>query len=131
MGMATSARGHSSRQPIRRSRWCKQRGSRDKPAAQGRKVMCAVLMIAVLAVAVPDREDPTPKEKARPLQEQLLGEWLLVKSVVGGVEDKNFMGTTITFTPTELSIREGRQELSQELSYHLDAAKTPAVIDLV
>ena len=39
--------------------------------------MRVVLMIAVFAVAVPDRPDPTPRE-ARTPQEQILGDWMFI-----------------------------------------------------
>ena len=40
--------------------------------------MHALLMFTVLAVAVPDRQDPSPKEITRPLPEQLIGEFRLI-----------------------------------------------------
>jgi uncharacterized protein (TIGR03067 family) len=93
--------------------------------------MRAVLMFAVLAIAVPDRQDPNAKA-VKPLQEQLLGGWVLVKSVVGGAGDNKHEGTIVIFTQAEIQIREkGRQMPEQDASYFLDAAKKPVCIDIV
>jgi uncharacterized protein (TIGR03067 family) len=93
--------------------------------------MRALLLFVVFVSAVPDRQDPEVKG-AKPLQEQLLGEWVSVKHLVGGVEDKNHLGSTITFTPTEILIREkDRRGPNEDATYVLDSAKKPASIDIV
>ena len=93
--------------------------------------MRALLLIAVAAVAVPDRPAPTPKEKAKPLAEQVLGKWLLVKHTLSG-QDKKADGSIIVFTPTELEMHDkGQRTPEQDASYQLDAGKKPAAIDIV
>ncbi len=94
--------------------------------------MRALLLVPLMMIAVPDRPDPAPKEKAKPLQEQVLGEWRLVKSTVGGREDNEKAGTLLVVTSTELHIHEkGERNPGEDASYRLDADKKPAAIDLV
>ena len=92
--------------------------------------MQALLMIAVLAVAVPDRPDPTPKDNARPLPEQLIGEWRLVKQTNGG-RDSTENTLTLLFTGKAMQHvhnRDGTRQTAGNFPYTLDTTKFPAVI---
>ena len=70
--------------------------------------MRAILLLAVLA-AVPDREAPTPREKPKSLQEQLLGEWRLENASLEGLPVEAPLPKaevrTLQFTPTEIVVR--------------------------
>lgn len=96
--------------------------------------MRAILMIAVLAVAVPDRQDPNVKV-AKPLQEQLQGEWQMTQAVTGGnnkVEDQmKVNGTTLVIKGNQMKIREADRDNIDEVTFTLDAAKKPSAIDLM
>lgn len=91
--------------------------------------MRALLTVFVLALAAPDREDPTPREKTKPIHEQILGEWQLVNSVVGGRNEKK--DGVLTFTRTEIHITEnGQRRSGDDADYVIDATKKPAAIDI-
>lgn len=94
--------------------------------------MHAVFLIALLAVAAPNREDPTPKETTKPLQEQILGDWQLVKRVLGGNDNPNDrIGGIVSITSKTLQFRDKDQAAPEEETlYHLDVFKKPATIDL-
>jgi uncharacterized protein (TIGR03067 family) len=94
-------------------------------------LMRALMLIAFLAIAVPDREDPTPKEK-RPLQEQLVGDWMQVKRVVGGREDPSPNALSLAITRETLQhvplVNGVKQPGESVFKYSLDTTKNPAVI---
>ena len=93
-------------------------------------LMRAILMIAVFAIAAPDRPDPTPKV-SRPVQEQILGDWLQVKRVIGGNEQPNPNELTMTVTPMNIQhvhLRNGAKEPGFMFPYSLDTTKNPVVI---
>jgi uncharacterized protein (TIGR03067 family) len=94
--------------------------------------MRAILLLAVLTVAVPDRAPPEPKET--PVAQQIVGEWQLVTAIVGG--DPNAKNdapqTVLIFTAKEIHVREnGKQQPNDDASYTLDATKKPVTIDIV
>jgi len=94
--------------------------------------MRAILLMAALVVAVPDRPNPTPKDAAKPIAEQLVGEWRLVSGVYGGTEKKEADGTTMTFTPTEIHIIEkGQGRRQEDATYRLDDKRKPVGIDIM
>lgn len=86
--------------------------------------MHALLMIPLLALAVPDRPDPTPRE-AKSLQELIVGDWLCIEAT----------GTTVhTFrvTPAEtVWSLNGLPSPENGLTANIviDGSKTPATID--
>ncbi len=96
--------------------------------------MRAFLLLAVL-LAVPDREDPTPRPKPRTLQEQLLGEWRVEKVAFAGGPDvpgPDMENRTLHFTPTEILVKvNGEPRPADDAGYQLDATKTPVAIDLL
>jgi uncharacterized protein (TIGR03067 family) len=96
--------------------------------------MRAVLLLTVLSVAVPDRPDPSPREKAAPIQQQLLGEWQLTSTLVGG-DPKLAKGppdTVLIFMPGVIQVREnGKRRESDDASYTLDVTKSPTAIDIL
>lgn len=95
--------------------------------------MRSLLLLTLLAVAVPDREDPTPKSKAKPIQQQILGEWQLVGTVIGGNPDrrKDDRGAVLTFTASEIQIAEnGKRQENDDAVYTLDATRKPVAIDI-
>jgi uncharacterized protein (TIGR03067 family) len=90
----------------------------------------ALLLIAVLSLAAPNREDPTPKE-AKSLHEQLIGDWLQVKRVIGGTDQPNLNNLTLVFTRESLQhvhVVNGLKKPGPSFSYSLDVTKAPAVI---
>lgn len=94
--------------------------------------MRAIALFAVLAFVPPDRPDPNPKDKAKPIQEQILGDWQLVKMVVGGDKDrKQFGPTVLTFTAKEIIITEnGKRQDPDNADYTLDVTKKPIALDI-
>ena len=56
-------------------------------------------LIAVFVVAVPDREAPPAKDKPKPVQQEIIGDWQLVNGVIGGkVPPKDVGGTVGTWS---------------------------------
>jgi uncharacterized protein (TIGR03067 family) len=95
--------------------------------------MRAVLMIAVLAVAVPDRQDPNTKD-TKPLPEQMLGEWRMVKAVSGGNAENGdkIDGTTLIVKDKTMEIKEAQRGGHVEnVAFTLDETKKPVAIDLM
>jgi uncharacterized protein (TIGR03067 family) len=89
--------------------------------------MRTVLLIAILAVAAPIREDQRPKEK--PLQEQVIGAWQSVKVIERGTEVEIAM--KVVFTPTEVHLwTDGERKMDEDATWVIDAKKDPAMIDL-
>src|SRR5437763_413952 len=92
--------------------------------------MRAILLLSVFAVAVPDRLDPSPKEKSKPLNEELLGEWRLFKEVQNGRDNAN-VTLSLVFTPEAMQhvnyLGNARQP-GGSYNYTLDTTKNPAVI---
>jgi uncharacterized protein (TIGR03067 family) len=88
--------------------------------------MRSLLMIAVLVLAVPDREAPSSK----PLQEQVVGEWESTKIISRGEELKDIT-LKIVVTPKEiLAYQNGKHKVEEDAVYTIDARKTPATIDI-
>jgi uncharacterized protein (TIGR03067 family) len=90
--------------------------------------MRLLLLVSVFAVAVPDRQDPNVKD-AKPLREQLLGEWRLTKRVINGNMDANPGDLRMHFTADVMQhiLNNGSQPASK-FTYTLDTTKTPATI---
>ena len=96
--------------------------------------MRALLVFTLLAFVAPDRENPTPKDKAKPIQEQVLGDWQLVKAVMGADANprKEFGATILTFTAGEIQIQEnGKRQDRDDAGYTLDVKKMPTAIDII
>ena len=92
--------------------------------------MRGAFVIAVLAFAVPDRPDPSPRTEAPSLQTQLIGEWLLVKNIVSGTEAPPD-GLTMVFTAEALQQvydRNGMRTPAGSYKYILDVTRSPARI---
>ena len=89
--------------------------------------MRAALMIIVLGIAVPDRPDPIPKE-ARPLQEQLQGEWRVVAALTGGkpIATLKPSEAVFVFAGDRLTIR--RPTLVNIYEFTINATPNPAAI---
>jgi uncharacterized protein (TIGR03067 family) len=86
--------------------------------------MCAVLMLTVFAVAVPDRQDPAPRQATAP-EEQIIGDWLCLNETGGIVH-------TFRITRTESFWTTNGQPSPQNgltADIVLDASKNPATID--
>jgi uncharacterized protein (TIGR03067 family) len=93
--------------------------------------MRAVLMIAVVAVAVPDRPERNPTE-TRPLQEKLQGEWQMVSAAVGGKTlDASSLGAVYVFRGNRLATRTPKQPQPVAFEIVLDTMRTPAFIDFI
>ena len=96
--------------------------------------MRALLTITILAVALPpDRPDPTPKVAAKPLQEQIQGEWQLIHSIVAGqTADQNAtVGYVYAFDGKRLTARTPQAATPFEYDIVLDPKQKPATIDFV
>ncbi len=78
--------------------------------------MRSLLVLTLFAVAVPDRPDPSPKTKAPPIQQMILGDWQLVNSVIGGNSDgrTGSQDAILRFTPTEIQITEKGKRLERD-----------------
>lgn len=86
--------------------------------------MHALLMIPLLALAVPDRPDPTPREAKSP-QELIVGDWLCIEATGNTVH-------TFRVTPAEtLWSLNGLPSPENGLTANIviDGSKTPATID--
>lgn len=94
--------------------------------------MRALLMIGVLAIAVPDRPDRNAND-TKPLHEQLQGEWEMINSVLGGVAKDYSMGggAIYTFTPNQLVTRNPKQQAPVSFGVVLDTTRTPAHIEFL
>jgi uncharacterized protein (TIGR03067 family) len=93
--------------------------------------MYAVLMFTCLAIAVPDRQDPTPKQ-ADPLPQQIFGEWKLVKHVIAGNDIGSLNDLVMVFDRDKMQhvhVRADRRDAGGTFPYTLDANRNPAVID--
>lgn len=95
--------------------------------------MRAALLFAALAVAVPDRPNPTPKvEPAAP--EPQLGEWRLDKFDVGGGPGPALTDNSariLHFTRTEVLVSvNGQPQPNDSTTYTIDWSKKPAAIDI-
>lgn len=95
--------------------------------------MRVVVMIAVFAVAVPDRADPTLKEVKPPLQEQLQGEWRMFKASAGGRDEdpQKVDGTVLVVKDKNMAIREAGRNHTEDVAFTLDETKKPVAIDLM
>ena len=91
--------------------------------------MGALLMLAVLGFAVPDRPDPGAKN-ARPLAEDLLGDWRVIRRVNAGKDDVDLTLTLVFTRETMQHVRVTKEARSpgQTFPYLLDARPDPAVI---
>ena len=93
--------------------------------------MRALLLLASLMIAVPDREDPAPK-RAKSLEEQLVGQWVVVKQVISGKEAPDRAGGSYIFARDTVQRVEAKGEIKDPpLKYRLDASKTPVAMDIV
>jgi uncharacterized protein (TIGR03067 family) len=85
--------------------------------------MRCLLIFAFLVIAVPDRQDPTPKE-AKPLREQIFGDW----------QDRNNKILVIRIMPTEsIFLVNGKPSPADGLTatYAIDWSKNPVAIDFI
>jgi uncharacterized protein (TIGR03067 family) len=94
--------------------------------------MRTLLLLSVLTVAVPDRQDPNKKEVQSP-QEQLLGEWQFVKAVVAGQDDLLGMkDMALIFEKDVIRVREnGQMKQGEDAGYRIDASQSPIAFDLM
>jgi uncharacterized protein (TIGR03067 family) len=92
--------------------------------------MRTLVLIVLALVSLPDRPNPAPKEAPKPLHEQLVGEWRLVKGVIGG-EAKGEKRTVFVFTKTDIRVHENnRQKDVDDATYTLDETKSPTHIGI-
>jgi uncharacterized protein (TIGR03067 family) len=92
--------------------------------------MRRALLIAMLAVGVPDRPDPGKKE-SKSAHEQLLGEWQVVKIVFVDLEDEWGPDQFVfVFDKDVIHVRRyGELKPLEASEYILDATKTPMAFD--
>jgi uncharacterized protein (TIGR03067 family) len=88
--------------------------------------MRALLLFSIMAVAVPDRQDPT----AKPLQEQVLGEWESVKIISRGVELKDITLKIVVTRQEILAYQNGKHKVEEDAVYTIDAKRRPATLDI-
>ena len=91
--------------------------------------MRALLIFAVFAVAAPDRPDPSPMQR-KPLPEDILGEWQVIKHHTGGRDDNrnNLMWVFTKDTMQHVNLENGIKRPASTFPYTLDATKSPAVL---
>ena len=91
--------------------------------------MRGLLMIGVLAFAVPDRPDPTP-EQAAPLKEQIQGLWQIVESTWNGGQPYPYItpGDTFEFKGDSMVLRQKKRAESTYVVKFNDA-RNPATFD--
>jgi uncharacterized protein (TIGR03067 family) len=90
--------------------------------------MHGFMMIAALVVAVPDRQDPNVKD-VRPFEEQLLGEWRLIKRVHSGREDTTLAVMRMVFAKEMMQQYSGDTNLNATpYPFTLDTARNPIAI---
>ena len=96
--------------------------------------MRTLVLIIFALVTLPDRPNPAPKETPKPFHEQLIGEWRLVKGVIGG-EAKGEERTVFVFTKTDIRVRENDRQWDgdgdEDATYTLDETKSPAHIEIL
>jgi uncharacterized protein (TIGR03067 family) len=94
--------------------------------------MRAILMFAVLAVAVPDRPGPVPKNETS-LQEQMLGDWQLEKLLLGNMDTPDIpQKPMLVFVRGEIHVHEnGQRKMQEDTAYILDETKKPVAIDII
>src|SRR5438874_11799702 len=63
--------------------------------------MRALVMLAVLVSAVPDRPDPTPKPEMKPPHEQIVGDWRYVSDAKDGTQRPGTPDFVLRIRPTE------------------------------
>ena len=87
------------------------------------------LMIAVLAVAVPDRQDPTPR-KAGSSADQLPGEWQLVTALRNGMpHGATKPGEAVfIFEASQMTIQ--RPWLKNVYAFTIDTTKNPWTVEM-
>ena len=88
--------------------------------------MRAVFLIATFAVAVPIREDPTPRQE-KPLQEKILGDWRIDSGPNDGVL------RVLRFTATDMLILvDGKPWPDDAYSgpFTMDVAQNPVTFDI-
>ncbi len=92
--------------------------------------MRALALFFVIATAVPDRDNPVPKD-AKPVQDQLQGEWTVGKVERDGQEvpKEKIDGYRFIFTGTGLTLIEPKKRFGKG-SFALDAKPKPVQIDL-
>ena len=91
--------------------------------------MRSLLMISVLAFAVPDRPDPTPK-RANPLKEQLQGEWRVVESSYNGGQHPGIgPGVVIVFKDDRMILHLQPGDAGAIFAIRLDETKNPTAFD--
>lgn len=99
--------------------------------------MRAILMLATLAFVPPDRPDPTPKEVPKTVHDQILGEWIINKTTIGGggIGDPQANGNevrTLQFTRTEILVSlNGKPEPNGNTGYTIHLTKNPVAIDIL
>jgi hypothetical protein len=92
--------------------------------------MHTLLAILVLALAPPDRPNPTPKQQGRPIAEDILGEWQVIYHFTGGKDDNR---NTLMWVFSKESMQHvynenGTKRPASTFPYTLDVGKSPAVI---
>jgi uncharacterized protein (TIGR03067 family) len=91
--------------------------------------MRAFLLVPLIAIAVPDRPNPSPQD-TRPTQERLLGQWLMIKRVTNGKDDPNLANLTLVFSNDKMEhVTLGQTNAMATFPYTLDVGKNPAVIE--
>jgi uncharacterized protein (TIGR03067 family) len=91
--------------------------------------MRGILMIVLAGVAVPDRPAPDV-DAAKPIQEQLVGEWIVVKRVMSGREADPRARDVFAFTRETMQYL-GNEAMAPAMRYVLDPGKNPVTIDLL
>src|SRR5437660_12212149 len=93
--------------------------------------MRAIFMFTILAIAVPDRPDPTPRE-SKPFNDRIQGQWQIVDALNGGKPHAMLkLGPSVfIFEGNRMTIRKPKLE-DNIYTITLDPTKSPVAIEIV
>lgn len=96
--------------------------------------MSPLVLSALALIAIPVRPVPPLPVDLRPIEEQLMGEWTLIKRMRGGQEDgEGKIGGTAIFTrnAVHFSGPDANDKDSESAGYSLDLSQAPIHVNFV
>ena len=86
-----------------------------------------ILIVAMIAGAAAPAADKKP---GKSLQDQMQGEWLLVKAIDRGQEEKKDEGVKLVVKDSKMTIFEREVREGDDATFKLDESKKPVAIDI-